>query len=562
MLSPEVQKKLIEETINSAVCIDNEYVGAYEDSDDAVKRETSRQLYKSFRDNGSCHLDICHFTDLDAYHQKKENLLRNRDLVILDWELDDNKQCKYEDALAILDDVCQNDQIHFVDIYTQADNDKEIAHIIYSYFKLQKRDTLLPHVEEIIGPIKELFDNFELEGFDAKVAEDIAKDVLRDFIMNPTRREQILNDFISRMMQTYEKAGGEGNFKVELCKTFNIKLKTKRERFKNTPAFIRDYCICYLCDSEKVSKTGLMAKAVNPTTVLVEGTVIHVTSKNAIHPFGLFADLVDAIAGLPKHRSLLLSLILKNVVGSNLTTVGKTLGKISEETLLAHCKSLEETGVSEENISNFVVSALTEHVLYSFHRGESDFSFTDLIALNAGEQVGQSEKEEVLAFNSMLTFIPKVSIKASQHQIRTGDVFKLDKAVEGIDDQNRPHHYQYILCITQSCDALRPEKVNHNLSFAFGELYDGKEIVNNAETEFFTYFPDNTVVKWSKGFFTIYIANTKLALGQEDGKFTFHYIDGDFTATFLGTQKESYTYRIINNVFSHAMRIGIDLPHQ
>jgi len=132
MLTPEVQQKLISETINSAICIDNEYVEAYTDGGDG-RMDESRQLYESFRDSGLCHLDIYHFTNIEAYHQNKERLLRNRDLVILDWELDDNKLCKYEDALAILDDVCQNDQIHFVDIYTQAKDHTEIAHTIYSY---------------------------------------------------------------------------------------------------------------------------------------------------------------------------------------------------------------------------------------------------------------------------------------------------------------------------------------------------------------------------------------------------------------------------------------------
>lgn len=561
MLSTEVQKKLIEETINSAVCIDNEYVGAYEDGDDGRLVE-SRQLYESFRDSGSCHLDIYHFTDMAAYHRDKERLFGNRDLVVLDWELDNNKQCKYEDALAILDDVCQNDQIHFVDIYTQADNHSEIANTIYSYFKLQIRGEYLPHVEAVTEPMNELFDSYELEAFDAAVVEAIAKDVLRDFIMNPTRREDIQNSFIGSMMEAYQKAGGDGNFRKDICIKFRPILKAQYAYFKDTLAFLRAYCICHLCDSDTISRSGLMAKAVNPTTVLVNGTVVHVTSKNAIHPNGLFADMVNAITGIPRHRSLLLSLMLKNVVGNNLTTIGKTLGKISEETLLAHCKSLKDAGVEEENISNFVVSALTEHVLYSFHSGESEFSFTDLIALNEGEQAGQSEKEDVLAFNSMLTFIPRKAIKASLHQIRTGDVFMIDKVVEGIDDNNKKHYYQYIMCITQSCDALRPQKVNHNLAFAFGESCDGNEVVDKAETDFFTYFPDNTVIKWSKRFFTIYIADTKLALGQEEGRFTFHYIDGDFTATFLGTQKEAYTYRIINNVFSNAMRIGIDLPHK
>ena len=54
MLTPEVQQKLISETINSAICIDNEYVEAYTDGGDG-RMDESRQLYESFRDSGLCH---------------------------------------------------------------------------------------------------------------------------------------------------------------------------------------------------------------------------------------------------------------------------------------------------------------------------------------------------------------------------------------------------------------------------------------------------------------------------------------------------------------------------
>ena len=34
----------------------------------------------------------------------------------------------------------------------------------------------------------------------------------------------------------------------------------------------------------------------------------------------------------------------------------------------------------------------------------------------------------------------------------------------------------------------------------------------------------------------------------------------DLELEFIGHQKEIYTQRVINTVFNHAMRIGIDLP--
>lgn len=204
MLTPEVQQKLIRETINSAVCIDNEYVAAYSGNAGDANYADSKQLYESFRDSGKCHLDIYTFTNMADYQRDKEKLLRNRDLVILDWELS-NAAPKYEAALAVLDDVCQNDQIHFVDIYTQAENLSGIAHTIYSYFKLQLRDELQPHVDAITGPMAELFDSYEMDGFDAATVQGVAKDVLGDFIMNPSRREEIQKNFIDQIARTYSE---------------------------------------------------------------------------------------------------------------------------------------------------------------------------------------------------------------------------------------------------------------------------------------------------------------------------------------------------------------------
>lgn len=559
MLAPEIQQKLIAETINSAICIDNEYVEAYADTDNAANRETSRKLYEAFRENGSCHLDIYTFKDFATYQRDKEKILHNRDLVILDWELDNGQQCNYEDALAILDDVCQNDQIHFVDIYTQDPNHEEIAQTIYSYFKLQQRDILKPHVDEIIEIISDLIDGFGLE-FDSDNAKSIIDDKLGSFIMNPDRREEIVKQIKKDIFQAIADGGGDNDTKKALCNELR-ELFDKDAILKTHYDFYRAYCICNLCSSPKVSNSGLKAKAISPTTVLVKGTVIHVTSKNDVTPDKLFENIGQAVIGIPKHRSLLLSLLLKQMVRKNLATVGKELGSISEVSLIAHCANLRKEGVAEENVGNFVVSALTEHICSVFQNSETASLLNSIIDGNIESNSGFSLEEEHIKLNSMLTFLPKDKMMAGKHQIKTGDVFILDRAIASTDKKDS-HSYQYLLCITQSCDALRPSKVNNNLAFALGEVAKNSSDVKKAETEFHTFLPEKQIVVWTNKFFTIFVKDTIFSLTPDAGKFTFHYIDGDFTATFLGTQKEAYTHRIINNVFSNAMRIGIDLPHK
>lgn len=559
MLTPEVQQKLISENINSAICIDNEYVEAYTDGGDG-RRDESRQLYESFRDSGLCHLDIYHFTNIEAYHQNKERLLRNRDLVILDWELDDNKLCKYEDALAILDDVCQNDQIHFVDIYTQAKDNTEIAHTIYSYFKLQQREELLPQVEGIVDVVADLIDGFSLEGFDSDVAKKIIEEQLGSFIMNPSRRSEIVKGIKKAIFQAIENAGGDKVIKQSLCDELRSNFDENAD-IKTHYDLYRAYCICYLCTSPIVSGSGLSAKAINPSTIFVKGTVIHVTSKSEVNPNGLFEAYSQAVVNIPRHRSLLLSLLLKQLITRNLATVGKEIGGISETSLLAHCNELRKVGVAEENIGHFVVSALTEHICSVFQNSESASILNQLIDVKTEVSPELSLEEEHIKLNSLLTFLPKEKMMASKHQIKPGDVFVLDKVINDTEKKSK-HAYQYMLCVTQSCDALRPFKVNNNLAFVLGEIAGSAEEVVNAETDYHTFLPEKKIIIWTNKFFTIFVKDTILSLAPDECKFTFHYIDGNFTATFLGTQKEAYTYRIINNVFSNAMRIGIDLPHK
>ena len=125
----------------------------------------------------------------------------------------------------------------------------------------------------------------------------------------------------------------------------------------------------------------------------------------------------------------------------------------------------------------------------------------------------------------------------------------------------------YLMCITQSCDCLRPkDKVYNNLAFAVGKSTNLRLGLKKAQDEFFSFVDDNLVIQWEKRFFTMFIPENKLDFTDslscmivetdDDGKM----VDKSIELLFLGHQKEVYAQRVINAVFAHAMRIGIDLP--
>ena len=102
------------------------------------------------------------------------------------------------------------------------------------------------------------------------------------------------------------------------------------------------------------------------------------------------------------------------------------------------------------------------------------------------------------------------------------------------------------------------------MAFVLGKEAEQDRALTEAERFYFTYLPPENGLKtleWKKQFVTLFVENSLLNKVDEQFSFQFFHNGTQHTATLIGTQKEQPTLRIINNVFSNAMRIGIDLPH-
>ncbi len=112
----EIAKKVIKNAIRSAICIDDEYAPPYPQEDSKLNTEEPFKLYHSFREKGHCDLDIYHFESVEE-SWKPDYMIPNKDLVILDWELDKGGN-KFDSTLLILKDIVESGKIPFVLIYT------------------------------------------------------------------------------------------------------------------------------------------------------------------------------------------------------------------------------------------------------------------------------------------------------------------------------------------------------------------------------------------------------------------------------------------------------------
>ena len=97
----------------------------------------SKNLLDQFKKDG-IKLNIHKFTSGEennpADHSLKRYLFGNTNLVILDWDLDDNPKSLNNSSLKLLSDIIAQPNIHFCSIYSSATDFDQIVKKICSYF--------------------------------------------------------------------------------------------------------------------------------------------------------------------------------------------------------------------------------------------------------------------------------------------------------------------------------------------------------------------------------------------------------------------------------------------
>lgn len=560
MITEEEQSKLIGEAISAAVCIDDELIAPYEKVDNEANYQLSKDLYESFSSDGKCSLDIYRFINYETYVENEERILKNKDLVILDWELYQNQECKYKDTLMILDRLCFNQQIKFINIYTHVEDLQGIVTEIYAFFlKAHERRKQILTVKDVIINI------LDENGLEADKVVDSWRTYGLNYIFCFGKQEGQgrYKEFCSKIRLMLEEIEASENYR-RICQSINMNLKDNS--FKDLQEYLFWYSLLFLSASELSSNNKFICSILTETALLINGTVIYVTHKDQINKHDLYNKLIVPISTLPNQRLIYLSLLLKTIVCEKVSLFSKELGKLDENTLRHHCNDVFSVGGGKENIVSFISFLMQSQTAAMFADAVDPDYLARLMLFEEGES-DTYDKKEMIKTDSFITFTPLSHIITSQHQVRPGDVFKIEPSIGGKDEVNgsiTDVELTHILCITQSCDALRPHKVNNNLAFVLGKEAEQDRALTDAERFYFTYLPpenDLKTLEWKKQFVTLFVENTLLNKVAEQFSFQFFHNGTQHTATLIGTQKEQPTLRIINNVFSNAMRIGIDLPH-
>lgn len=530
MTFEDAKDTIIQRSINSAVYIDDEVSEPYSGDGEEIIKST-RSLYQSFREKGPCDLDIYKYRTLEEFRNNMDWLLNHKNLLILDWELNQDVEVKFEDALEILSNVVDKHRVNFIVIYTKMADSVSIIQQIKCAFS---------GLENLYESLKNDLSRIVENGCTDSSTDEIWAQIV-SFYKNNYQKSSIDQKELLRVLLAKEMIEC-GKDIVPLGRKYNKKV---------------DELIPYLevaaLATYKHQYNQILCEIIGDDVFLLDGIPVFIIQKNGdIAPDTLYNHIKTKIGNIPNNRSMLLSLYFRNSVLQQVPKVGLGLNHISDATLInfvSRHKEKEENGqIIPENkpaLHSFVQECIMGDFFTLLSNNTDDFLSSLLWDDNALEQCNL---EDAIKLNSFLSFIPEERLRNEQRQISTGDIF--EKLENG-------KHKGYLMCITQGCDCVRPKKIDFNYAFSTGFAITEDSVLAGAEERYCTYMPDGHLcIEWTRKFYTIHLENTQQRIFDTQAPIK---IDATTSLRYLGTQKDHYAQRVINNVFSTAMRIGADL---
>lgn len=547
MISDDKIREIISSSIINAICIDDEFCAPYEEGDGNF--EIPKSMCASFRDSHGCNLDVFHYTTKEKLKPIIDTLFKNRDLLIVDWELSPNDTIKYRDTLEIIEKGIASKSLRYIVIYTQSPSIEEIVKTILRYFSEYKKD--LTTVEDNIIEKLDEFSNSNLLDDNGDAIWKMLKEGVSGLSLNPEKEKEI-----KKSINQQFKTKFDSKIQGELC--YLIKNLVQEEGFKNINDAMNWLDLHAQCIETFYSCNAYEASLLTPHSIHIDNTIVIVLQKetnpngnvipNSVAPKDVFNKIVDSVSKVKNIRTFIFSILLKNVMNDEIAQWGKNLGNISERALVYHAKSYDDTDEFIQYFSNCTTGLLKSSMLSSI--GKEDIH--ELFKTNAEDE--KPSIHDLCYLNCFLTFTDKKQLE-DMHTLQTGDIFILANPYHPENESE-----EYIICITQSCDCKRPQKIYHNYVFLHGRKVDLRKALTSTEKEWYSFISSEKAIEWTHRFFTIHIEsqrkfyiNRPIRVVLNNGR--------NNELLFLGNQKIEYTQRLINYAFSHAQRMGIDLPH-
>jgi len=570
----DIAKRIVKKSIRSAVCIDDRFIEPYMSKEeiDLIEKDLKpnkdgskvfldnaipKGLYKSFRQQGECDLDIYHFKSYEE-SWKPEYILNNKDLVVIDWELDINDG--FESTLKIVKQVINSGKIPFIIVYTHKPKDDfiQIARELisnFNHFDIALIDsTKTIFYNEFLSKVTSLGEGVNPSSDDIEIfwEKDEVIALLNAFLINPKLSDTVCDSLIDLVCTEFSITN-----KVSAKRKLTTILK---EIFKIDVSLCLEY-LAYLIIGSKSSERYILNRIlIDELGFKINNTIITIFSKPGLHneatsvsPENVFNQFSSLISSYPHNFITLLSVEMRDRLKEDISKISVGNSMIDERAFFKHMDNYK----SKEEFFDFLLKSWVNDLAeYNLNVKPEIFSITDQYRQDNGLQTINRDQIinslALLGFKLSTIVIPNRLTK--DIKIRFGDIFQV------VDEEDSARNGEFLLSLTPHCVCADSTKIDNNFYFIKNKPGSIKltTAVNKIETDFYSFIkPDGELIplEWDCKPFTLYLELNDL----NDLKGI--YKNKSVKLKYITTLKENFAQRIANKSFEYGTAIGIDLPH-
>jgi len=538
-----VAKNIIKESIQSAIYIDDRLITPFEKSNNPSAIKLSKELYNSFVSK-SISLDFYKYKPNKNWREARNYLFKGRDLIILDWQLDNTRDEK--NTLEILRNAVNTPSLHFVCIYTQLDRTPSFQEIVYSitsYFSEFSPDDI-EFLQSRIDLINEegTFDYFNQQYIDENLG------LYKEYVLYQDRRNGMIGNFIQNL---------RGHLGNDTYRTFIQELSPRFGNVRNIIEVL-SYLLSKVVLSNNV-KTDIRIY-LDDDFLYLNHTIVLLSNKTAQSPNSLYTYFNRAVLNASGNFLSLMSLEINNLFRNSSAFMDKEVDSIDEAAFFYHKNQLNPS----ESFYEFILDLWKSELTSTLYKGDQVLLkiFDDDVLLDYLKNRGlrrkvknyhnqESSDQELAKLNFYYNIVS--SERSQEDFLRFGDVFVVHKA----DCQSNELTDEYYLCITAHCDCLYPEsKLKSQFYFVKGSKTKLSQALEEGDTGFNSFLKVNdeiVCVKWKDKPFTIHLSDNCVLRST----FTAVIESTEKTLGYLCTLKENYTQRIANEAFTYPLHVGI-----
>jgi hypothetical protein len=546
----DVARKIIKETISSAIFIDDKALENFKSRNPKNKANNDRtiKLFKDFKDN-QCLLHPFKYTK-KGWKKYNRFFLKNKDLLILDWQLVGED---HTDALKILDQAVSEKSLHFICVYTK-ETQEVVKNEINRFFLGSIDDTIKQQY-------RDNFINTDLDEFWLLERSSQPWEIFDTFINSiinakPDDQNQQIIEFQNQYNLTQEDLTLVKNIDNDnLCSAFS-KFKTIMTK-----------------DALNFSSIGDIYFKEDANTFYIDHTIIKIFEKDEVQGEQLYDSFVSSFL---EEKNIFLSLMgleMRNRFRENSAFVGKDFDELNEDAFFHH---------KNKNKSNpyiffdFLREILKDQI--SSYLYEKDLNLFDVLSDYYNAKDGENRQATFLHDSNKAFFIDQTfklnnfynrlnkKERLKNDILRFGDIFKTT-IVKKAEDSTETFEEKYYLCVTPHCDCLNPKKIDNQFWFIEGKISADTipakiKILSDADGYFISFVKIEKSIQaiyWENSSFdckpkSFFIENNNMISGKLAVEFNRLRLE----FMYIESLKENYTQRLANKAFGYPMRVGID----